>query len=328
MITLDVTPDDLVKLRFAYRPLLEIPLSYRVLVNPSFQSPYHRWIDEAYRALYANELPYLNALVPDHGYIPDFLTPTPSAKRVDIEADFAELLSTPDELIRKGISTLIEADGETEMRRFFLTYPREAVACLVEEMRGYWQRTLKTYWSRMISTLESDMLYRARRLALEGPAALLNDLHSSVTYHGDQIHIQPVCQHRSSDVELTLSGNGIQLVPLIFRGCGRMFQVDTDWPSMLAFGVHGTGLWHHKPPSQSLEMAMGAGRARVLQTLTTPATTGEVAHKAQISAATASQHLSRLAKAGLVEAHRNGKRVYYHLSQRGVELIELFERLY
>jgi len=328
MITLHVTPDDLVKLRFAYRPLLEIPLSYRVLVNPEFQSPYYRWVDETYRVLHDIDLPYLNALILDHGYIPDFLTPTPSATHVDIEADFAELLSTPDELIRKGICTLIEADGETEIRRFFLAYPHEAMICLVAELREYWKRTLKAYWSRMISTLESDMLYRARRLALDGPGALFNDLHSSVTYHGDQIHIQPFCQHTHTDIEFTLRGDGIQLVPVIFQGCGRMFQVDTDWPSMLAFGVRGTGLWHHKPPSQSLEMAMGAGRARVLQTLTTPATTGEVAHKAQISAATASQHLSRLAKAGLVEAHRNGKRVYYHLSQRGVELIELFERLY
>jgi DNA-binding transcriptional ArsR family regulator len=44
-----------------------------------------------------------------------------------------------------------------------------------------------------------------------------------------------------------------------------------------------------------------------------------------ITAATASQHLSRLTKAGLVEPRRSGKRVYYHLTQRGQKLIELFE---
>src|SRR5262245_25216446 len=113
MITFHVTPDDLVKMRFAYRPLLEIPLSYRVLVNPAFQSPYLRWTEEAFRALFDLDLPYMGALVTGHGYIPDFLTPTPSCKRTDIEADFEELLATPDELIREGILRLIEQDGDS-----------------------------------------------------------------------------------------------------------------------------------------------------------------------------------------------------------------------
>ena len=33
-------------------------------------------------------------------------------------------------------------------------------------------------------------------------------------------------------------------------------------------------------------------------------------------------------KAGLVEPHRSGIRVYYHLTRRGEELIALFERIY
>src|SRR5215216_4988664 len=123
MITIHLTSDDLLNMRFAYRPLLEIPLSYRVLINPEFQSPYLRWVDEAYQVLNDLDLPYLSALVTDHGYIPDFLTPTPVAKRVDIEADFEELLATPDELIQQGILTLIEEDGDSQMRRYFLVHP-------------------------------------------------------------------------------------------------------------------------------------------------------------------------------------------------------------
>jgi hypothetical protein len=36
-------------MRFAYRPILEIPLSYRVLKNPEYQPPYHKWVEEACR---------------------------------------------------------------------------------------------------------------------------------------------------------------------------------------------------------------------------------------------------------------------------------------
>jgi DNA-binding transcriptional ArsR family regulator len=75
-------------------------------------------------------------------------------------------------------------------------------------------------------------------------------------------------------------------------------------------------------------MALGAGRARVLETLRTPASTGEIAQKLGVSSGAVSQILSRLAQADLVESHRVGKRVYYHLTRRGEELIVLFERIY
>lgn len=327
MITIHVTPDDLVKLRFAYRPLLEIPLSYRVWINQGFQSPYRHWVEEAHHVLYDADLPYLSALVTSHGYIPDFLTPTPVANRVDIEADFEELMMIPDSVIQEGIFTLIQEDGDSEMRRFFLVHPRAALGCLIEEMRVYWHRTLAHYWSRMTATLESDVLYRARQLALDGPSSVFGELHSTIDFYNNQIQLHPVCQHLHDDVDLVLNGTGIQLVPVIFRGCGRMFQVAPGWQPMLAYGVRGAGLWYQKaPPSnQSLEHALGVGRARVLQVLRMPISNAEVAHKARISTATASQHLMRLKKAGLVQHQRHGKRVYYSLTERGENLLNLFE---
>ena len=326
MTTIHTTADDLVKMRFAYRPLLEIPLSYKVLICPDFQVPYYRWVDETQRSLHDLELPYLSALVTGHGYIPDFLTPTPSGKQTDIEADFAELLATPDDLIRAGILTLIEEDGDSAIRRFFLAYPREAIVCLVEELRVYWQRTLVHHWSRMIANIEGDMLYRARLLALDGPGALFGDLHSTVNLDRNKIEIQSSCQRKHKEFELSLNGEGLQLVPLIFRGCGRMYQVAPGWQPMLAYGIRTAGLWYQRQAAsdQSLELALGAGRARVLRALSTPATTGEVAYRLRISAAAASQHLSRLNKAGLSQPRRSGKRVYYQLTERGQKLITLF----
>jgi hypothetical protein len=329
MITIKMTPNDLVGVRFAYRPLLEIPLSYRVLANPHFQSPYLRWAEQTHRTIHDLDLPYLNALVPPEGYIPDFLTPTPMSYRVNIEDDFADLLATPDEVIRRDILTLIVEHGDSELRRYFLAHPREALWCLVEEMREYWKRTLAQYWSRMVSTLEGDVLYRGRTLALNGPTPLFEDLHQSIDYQSGQIRVKPLCGCGTAaaerDLEVQLNGDGIQLVPVIFRGCGRMYQITPGWQPMLVFGVRGAGLWYRgAPPSQSLELAMGTGRARVLRALTTPSTTGEVAYRLRISSATASQHLSRLTKAGLAIPRRSGRRVYYQLTARGDQLIALF----
>lgn len=327
MITIHATTHDLTQIRFAYRPLLEIPLSYRVLINPMFQAPYHRWVEEAAHALHGVELPYLAALVTKHGYIPDFLTPTPSAPMNDLESDLAELIATPDHVIREGIAELIAEDGTSPLRQQFLMYPHGAMRCLVEELRLYWRRTLSHYWLRMIGKLESDVLYHARQLALEGHNVLFPDLHSSVQLRQNRIQLRPVCQHLDQDVELTLRGDGLQLVPLIFRGCGRMFQVTPTWQPMLAYGARGAGLWYQKPapPNQALELALGASRAKVLRALRTPTSNREVAYKVQMSAASASQHLVRLTKAGLVEPRRSGKWVYYHLTPRGEHLLALFD---
>src|ERR1044071_9050257 len=100
MITINLMQDDLLKMRFAYRPLVEISLSYRVLINPDFQESYQRWVDDARRALYDIDLPYLQALIPPRGYAPDFLTPTPTSTQVNVHDDLEALLATPDEAIR------------------------------------------------------------------------------------------------------------------------------------------------------------------------------------------------------------------------------------
>jgi DNA-binding transcriptional ArsR family regulator len=329
MITIHTTPDDLVQMRFAYHPVQEVALSYRVWRNPAHQASYGRWLDAAHRAMYDADFPFLDALVPPSGYIPDFLTFAPMANRIELEDDVADILATPDEIIRQNILTLIEEHGDSEMRRFFVAHPREAVWCLVEDIRVYWQRTLAPYWKHMITVLESDVLYRARLLALNGPRHLFSDLHATIDYDNSAIQIQPCCQYLDEDVDFSLDGNGLQLVPAIFKGCGRMFQVVPEWKPLLVYGVRGTGgIWNQKPPSQTLEMALGAGRARVLETLRTPASTGEIAHKLGVSSGAVSQILSRLAQADLVESHRVGKRVYYHLTRRGEELIVLFERIY
>lgn len=330
VITIHVSPEDLAKLRFAYRPLLEISLSYRVLINPEFQSPYRQWVDESSRSLYDLQLPYLNALVPPHGYIPDFITPTPLVSRMDIHEDIQDVLATPDDIIRENVGILIEEKGDSAIRRHFMAHPREAVNCLAEEMRLYWQRALTHYWSRMVNTLESDILYHARSLALDGPGDVFDDLHTSISFRDSQINIAAICQHHSPPYEATLEGSGIHLVPVVFRGCGRMFQVDPKWQPMIAYGVRGTGLWHSQklPHNQSLELALGVSRARILQVLVTPMSTGELARRLYITAGAASQQLGRLTKAGLIKQHRSGKRVYHQLTQRGTELLALFDRTY
>lgn len=320
--------EDMLNIRFAYSPLLEIPFSYRVLITPEFQSPHRRWVEETRRALHDAAFPYMDALIISHGYIPDFLTPTPLTSRVHIADEFQELLSLPDDLIRRNVQEVIAIDGETEMRRFFLAHPHEAIQCLIEDLQLYWLRALKHRWSQMISVLEGDLLYRGRLMALDGPEALLPDLHPTISYQNREIHLANTCTHIHPDFVAELNGDGIQLVPTVFTGCGRAYQISPEWHPMIVYSARGAGLYNGETrASKPLELALGTGRARVLQGLRHPATTGELAHRLQLTSGAVSQQLDRLKRAGLVESYRSGKRVYYQLTQRGEELMALFDRI-
>ncbi len=85
-------------------------------------------------------------------------------------------------------------------------------------------------------------------------------------------------------------------------------------------------MWESEPPQmgEPLRAALGRGRASVLKSLVVPSTTTELARVLGASPGSVSQHLSRLRRAGLVEPHRVGRRVYYRLSSSGESLLGVF----
>jgi DNA-binding transcriptional ArsR family regulator len=294
-------------------------------------------VEEAQQALAGVALPYMDALIfpatkqkdttrlQCSGYVPDFLTPTPNIVQLSIDVEIERMLATPEDLVRRNIQILIEKGGESAILTEFLTYPRESLFCLAQELRLYWQRALEPHWSRLTAVLDGDVLYHARRMALEGPVVMLQDLHPVIEYHDGMIEI-----HKPNrDYDYELNGTGLQLVPAIFSGPGVSWQLDDpEWHPMLIYGPRGLGLWgqNSNESNPSLEIALGEGRARVLQELVRPTNTGEIARRLQVSAGAVSQHLSRLNDAGLVEPFRNGKHVYYHLTDRGTQLLVLFDK--
>ncbi len=326
VITIDVTPTDLANIRFGYTPLMELMSSYRVLHRPEKRSMYYRWAEEADNAIHGIDLPYLHAMSTVPFYIPDFLTATPTTTITDIEVELQRLREVPLEVIRKNVTYALQMAGESEILRHFMVYPREAMECLIDDIRIYWQRTLAHHWSHMMSVLDGDVLYRARSLALDGTKAVFESLHPELQLVKDQLIYTGSEKPDTIKKNYSLDGTGVQLVPGVFV-CNLTWQIEPEWHPMLSYQARGTGLWwmeNKDVPDESLEIALGAGRARVLRMLSTPASTGEIAYTLEITAGAASQHLSRLQQAGLTEPRRSGKRVYYHLTRRGEKLLALF----
>jgi DNA-binding transcriptional ArsR family regulator len=327
MITIGLQPGDLENIRFAYSPLIELTASYCVTLRQHKQAPYRSWIEEVRQALHGYEFPYIDAVVPPHHYIADFVTPTPTNTHSMLEDELRRVHDTPPDLIRKNILVTIKAGGETEIRRHFLVNPREALECLLQELRLYWQLTLAHHWDRMRSVLESDVLFHAREMALHGVDHMFEDFSEWLRYRESVIYLNKKNHLGQEDLSVQLEGTGIYLVPAVFQRGHLSWQVVSEWQPMLIYGARGSGLWYHAnlpEPDAALRLALGAGRAKVLAALQSPAHTTELAQQLKLTSGAISQHLRRLHQAGLVESHRSSHHVYYRLTPRGETLVGLF----
>lgn len=354
MLRLNLQSEARANLRFAYSPLVELTISYRVLRTEPAPATYWNWLEEAKQAISDISLPYMNALIlgDDGGivngrpakkaYVPDFLTPTPAHPILDIESEFARIQALPPDLIRECIQQLISISEESEILCNFIAYPAMGMQALVCELREYWNRTLAHHWNRMVAVLENDILYHSRVLTLDGIEALMPTLHQTLGYDDGAITIgwsvetylkayqeitSDMEKKLKKDVEVVLESDKFHLVPLIFSHNHVYHQTTKDWQPMVLYSSRGAGLWNYETPepSEALEMVVGAGKSRILMALETPFSTGELAQKLSLTSGAVSQQLGKLHQAGLVESHRSGKHVFYRLSQRGNQLVSLFD---
>ena len=71
----------------------------------------------------------------------------------------------------------------------------------------------------------------------------------------------------------------------------------------------------------ALPILVGAGRAKTLRALATPASTTTLARRLAVTAPTASAHTAVLRNAGLITTHRDGQRVRHELTIVGTALL-------
>jgi DNA-binding transcriptional ArsR family regulator len=174
---------------------------------------------------------------------------------------------------------------------------------------------------RLVPDLGEQLYQQA--LAFGGVEALLSGLHPKARYEGGKLELE-----KTYEAVIEPAGRGTTLVPCVFAWPKVDVLVQPGYQPTLAYGPRRVAsLWTSSSPppdGTALEVALGTGRASVLKNLLVPTTTSELARQLRLSPAAVSAHLSRLKAAGLVEPHRDGKRVYYRLSCVGESLLKLF----
>ena len=347
MIRFHLTSLDLTRTRFAFSPLWEVTRSYFALQNPDRAAIHIPWLREAKPALETLDLTPLAALLDStHWYAPDFLTPPPNTPFPSFEEELATLRSSAAETIREEVRRTWNNEVP-EVAQPYLDSPKRALETLAELLTLYWQRTLEPHWPRLRLILENDVASRARKLALGGAEALFADLNPSVRYLSETLEVQG---RRGSDYEVLAknshtqktvleirkepgevldiepSGRGLLLVPSIFVWPKVVTIIAPPWQPAVIYSPRGAAnAWHTDvPTNEGLARLLGERCAQIFLSLTAPATTLELSRMTHLANSSVSHHLSRLRSIGLVTAKRQGREVYYHLSNTGEELLELF----
>jgi DNA-binding transcriptional ArsR family regulator len=335
VISISLSTEDLTKVRLAPSPLWETVTSFAVLVHRGDDTVHAPWVTRTRRVLSGTDLSPLLAAMCLEKHCPDFLTPPPDASPATFEEELERLRTTPPEVVHREVWMLMREEREqfgplpAEKERLLEVYlkdPEGTLRRLVDALRRYHALAIAPYWPRMREHLEGDTIKRGQALAFGGVEALLSGLHQKASYEGGTLELE-----KTYEAVIEPAGRGITLVPCVFVWPKIDVLVQPGYRPTLAYGPRGVAnLWTSSSPppdGTALEAALGTGRASVLKNLLVPTTTSELARQLRLSPAAVSAHLSRLKVAGLVEPHRDGKRVYYRLSCAGESLLGIFDEL-
>lgn len=324
MIRIELDESTLARTRIAISPLWETINSIFLLDRNRETTPwpYDAWARHA-RAVLASFPPDAAIRVYLGTYrIPDFILPIPPAPTPTLEEELAILRATPAEVVRSQLPEYEDLPYHDRFRPY-ADRREEALVALADDIATYHRAAIAPWWPAMRAALDEEVLHRAKALAMNGPDALLADLHERVRWERPVLTlVKPLEQSfRALDKRLLL-------VPLIFsRGA---LTCSTDDPHVVAVSYQARGAAvlaersrDLRPDPDGLEILVGRGRASVLRTLRRPATTAGLATELGLAPSTVSEHLGALVAAGVVHRRRVGRRVLYGLEPAGVALVSL-----
>lgn len=321
MLRIHFTGADLAGVRMAARPdvLWETVLSFHRLRDRRGALVYGEWRSET-RTRLNGETRLLGALVPARGYFPDFLTPPEGLHGLDTALEAVR--AAPPARIHTELALLAaERPAAAPLPSWAVALAEgrpEPFSRLLGALRGYHRAAIEPYWTYIQARVEADRAVRGRALLDGGAEELLASLPPMLRWQAPVLEADyPV------DRDVHLDGRGLLLQPSYFcRGTAVMYR-DPELPPVLVYPVA-----HTDAPAACGESGgaplgrlVGHTRSAVLKAIGHGGTTSELARRAGVSLASASQHAGVLRDAGLVVTLRQGSSVLHTLTPLGAALL-------
>ncbi|WP_327388093.1 ArsR family transcriptional regulator [Streptomyces sp. NBC_01207] len=308
MLRLEVDTSDVLHSRFAISPLFELNCLIRALSGTSGQVLPVAWatrLRPVFRYLCREKELDLVLSLHQRSYQPDFLSPAPSGLFQSWEDDVAALRRTPLDVARREIAKcgpVLPGD--------------DLVDRIAAALCAAWDALFAADWPRLQAICERDVVYRSGELARVGWAAALHGLDTRLRWRAGGVEIL----RHGDDRTVVSDGQGLLLVPSVFLGPRVATQLDGPWPRTLIYPARGVAaLWD--PPKATdpgaLHDLIGSTRALLLQALTRPASTTQLARAQGLSVGAVGDHLAVLRRAGLLRRARAGRAVLYSRTPLG-----------
>lgn len=312
METIDYGTEDLDRVGFVLSPLGH--LIHGVHDGPcSRQSPWRqRWWPRARRQVSLDSgklVPLINRAHPDAPAFLPLAISGDGATAPAFEQELDQLRATPPQLLGHRLAvTPVRTDESDRLIRGLRNQEDACLRTVVDGLLALYRATLMADWPAICERLQRDVSMRRRQIQRHGTLPMLTNLHPDITW-------QP-------RTEPAGPGRGVILAPCLFgqqRAHGGPGADGTQVVIYPSAEPDEPRAW----AEDHLAALLGPGRAAVLRSLRTPASTSGLARRLGISAPMASTHTALLRNAGLVATARDGKSVRHELTAVGRQLVEL-----
>lgn len=309
MLHVRLTPADLARVRIVSGPH---PVGTAVLASQALREPAVAAAAPALAARFRRAAPGLGPLLhllPAHGVLPDFLTPRGGFD--SIEDGLATVRATPARRIRSEVGATCTHLRPTASRRRFASADPELLDALVASLRHLFHEVLAPDWPALLRAHHRDAAELGHRYALSGVDGVLAGLHPAVRWRSPVLEIDT--NRRMAEVRA--GGHGLLLCPSPFAGPRPRVLIDPGRPTLVVVQA-AAPVWATGDPLANL---MGRTRAAVLRAAARPGrhTTSTLARDVDVSASSASEHLTALRTAGLVASVRTGGAVVHRVTALG-----------
>jgi DNA-binding transcriptional ArsR family regulator len=316
-------PDDLdrIQLRPTLGPLAETVLAVGLLRNPEQpRTLLGEWRGQVQDRISLRARP-LMTLIPPGCMGVDL--PTLTGETATIEQGVKALLDVPREhlLVEMAYTNRF---SKLSPAAWALAEPG-ARPELAEATEAAYRDLIQPFWHRIRVSLHAEQAARSRTLARKGAEQLLASL------QGPRIRWRPPVLEilKPSHLDMELAGRGLAVVPSVFIGKEPSLHEnpndDDETPRLILPAADAGRAWlweRRRSPGAALAALVGRNRAAVLASVADGCTTTELARRANISLAAASQHASVLRGAGLIASLRQGGAVLHVLTPLGAELLQ------
>ncbi len=312
---------DLSAVRFGISPGFELVHALRAVMRPQSVPLHWGWLRALRGSLSGESFRLMCAVSGAQGYLPDFLTATPSGDMTPAE-EIERLHEVPDEHVHRDlVKRAVRSTGAEQARLQQLADdPARSRDLIARAWAQVWETLLAPVWPQLLRLARADIAVRSRRSSDAGLGEMASTLHSTVTWADDVVRVQMSMHEEVVDC----AGAGLVLVPSVMmsaRGCAvlteRPAQPTIFYP---AHGVAETWFRDASDALASLTALLGAARAQLMLELQQPLTTSECAHVAGVATSTASHHLTVLRDAGLIDSRRSGQSVLHTRTPLGEAL--------